>query len=599
MMNFKNYFIILIVLFSTAGFTKNSIPEWAKGAVWYQILPERYLNANTSNDPVKERVVGKDVKDWQVHPWASDWYKLQIWEIDRGLDFNDLILERRYGGDIFGVIEKLKYLKELGVDVIYLNPIFEAPSIRKNDVSTFHHVDNNFGADRDGDWDKIISEKDDPKTWTLTKSDEAFLELVEKAHDIEMKIVIEVDFNYCGREFWAFKDLEENQQNSAYKDWFEVISWDDPATPDTIEFDYKSWQNDGRLPLFKKDKGVLAEPVKKYIFDITRRWMDPNSDRITSDGIDGWFINSAEELSVEFWKEWNQLVKSLNPEALTVAEFRTEQPDWITKNNFDSITNYSLAKTIRNFFVDPNNKIAVAEFNEQLESLRKVYPEEINHTLINLINSHKTGRLSSLLLNPDRSYSNGTNSNNNHDHSYDPGKPNKQHLQIQQLIVLFQLTYIGAPMIIFGDECGMWRGENIDYLKPMLWKEFVFENETYNTVNPDLNEEVEVVFNQELYNHYQLLNKIRHENPALQKGDFKSLIMDDQKNIYAFLRKFENDEVCVILNNSENKQIIDFTTPWKNSTKVKDLLNGRKYNTKDGKIKLDLKKKWGVILVKD
>ncbi|MFQ5752142.1 MAG: alpha-amylase family glycosyl hydrolase, partial [bacterium] len=415
-MNLKYCLTILILFVTTSVLARDPIPEWAKGAVWYQILPERFRNTNPYNDPTKERVVGKKVQDWQIHPWASDWYKLQIWEANRGLDFYDLVSDRRYGGDLLGVIEKLRYLKGLGVDVIYLSPVFESPSILKYDVSTFHHIDNNFGSDRDGDWDKIISEKEDAETWTLTSADKVFLDLIAKAHELDMKIVIEAQCNFCGREFWAFKDLEENQQNSAYKDWFEVLNWDDPATPDTIEFEYKSWHNNKSRPVFKKDKTNLVEPVKKYLFDVTRRWMDPNGDRDPLDGIDGWFINSAEEMSSEFWQEWHTLVKSINPQVLTVAEFLSEAPAWMDENNFDVVTNYALASLMQNFFIDQNLKSGISEFNEKLAKLRTAYPEERNLCLLNLIDSHRTNRLASMFTNSDESHNHDTISSNHHNY---------------------------------------------------------------------------------------------------------------------------------------------------------------------------------------
>ena len=117
----------------------------------------------------------------------------------------------------------------LGVDVILLNPVFESSSVLKYDAVTLHHVDNNFGTKRKEDWEKIQSEREDPSTWTLSTSDEVFLELIERAHKLDIKIVIEAQFTYCSSDFWAFKDLTENQQDSPYSDWFDVLSWDDPA----------------------------------------------------------------------------------------------------------------------------------------------------------------------------------------------------------------------------------------------------------------------------------------------------------------------------------------------------------------------------------
>jgi glycosidase len=585
----------LIFTFSTL-FAQDASLDWAKGAVWYQIFPERFRNANPDNDPVKERVFDDEASDWQVHPWTSDWYKLQPWEAARNLDFYSVVFDRRYGGDLIGVIEKLPYLKELGVDVIYFNPIFEAPSLHKYDTTTYHHVDNNFGYDRDGDWQAIQSEKEDPSTWTFTKADQVFLELISKAHELGIRIVIDGVFNHSGRSFWAFQDVIEKQQDSDYKDWFEIIRWDDPSTPDTNEFDYKSWWGFKSLPEFKEDQDGLVEPVKNYIFAITRRWMDPNGDGDPSDGIDGWRLDVAQDVKPKFWEEWNELVKSINPNAITIGEIWNEAPEWITKKRFDAVMNYPLAYVMVDFFVDNKTKISVAEFDQRLKRLRNIYPEDTNHILMNLIDSHDTDRIASMIKNPDRNYNQKAGVRDNP--KYDPRKPNEEERRVQKLLAIFQLTYMGAPMIYYGDEAGMWGGKDPDDRKPMLWKEFIYENESYRTVLPDLEDQDENVFDPGLYNHYKKLIKIRHENQAIQRGVVNTRMIDNENSIYAYSRKYQEDEIIIILNNGTDKQGIAFATLWENGTKVKDLLNDNSHEVKDGLIKLSIDKKWAAVLAK-
>ena len=131
------------------------IPQWAKEVVWYQIFPERFCNGDTKNDPTIETLYGSwphdTNSDWQVHPWTSDWYELQPYEKNNGKDIWYNLQRRRYGGDLQGIINKLDYIKELGIGAIYLNPVFEAPSLHKYDGATFHHIDPNFGPDPEGD----------------------------------------------------------------------------------------------------------------------------------------------------------------------------------------------------------------------------------------------------------------------------------------------------------------------------------------------------------------------------------------------------------------------------------------------------------------
>ncbi|RMF60411.1 MAG: alpha-amylase, partial [Calditrichaeota bacterium] len=308
---------------------------WAQGAVWYQIFPERFRNGWTGNDPIKERVVGDRAWEWHVHPWTADWYKMQDWEKARSDRFYDVVFYRRFGGDLVGVVQKLDYLKELGIDAIYFNPIFEAPSLHKYDATTYHHVDNNFGYNREGDWQAIQAEKDDPSTWSFTSADSVFLDLIVQAHKRNIKIVIDGVFNHCGDTFWAFRDVVEKQQKSRYRSWFDVTRWDDPATPDTNEFDYKSWWGFKAHPEFREDENGLVEPVKRYIFNITKRWMDPNGDGDPSDGIDGWRLDVIQDVAPAFWEEWYRLVKSINPDAITIGEIWDKAPDWIQHKRID------------------------------------------------------------------------------------------------------------------------------------------------------------------------------------------------------------------------------------------------------------------------
>jgi glycosidase len=194
------------------------VPEWAKGIVWYQIFPERFANGDPTNDPEPEKTfINTDsIPDgWKIKEWTSNWFAQDKWEKNLGGNLSDHLYERRYGGDIQGIIDHLDYLKELGIGAIYLNPIFEAASLHKYDGSTFHHIDVNFGPDPEGDRELIESETpDDPSTWKWTKADKLFLELVEKVHSKDMKIIIDGVFNHTGVQFWAFQDILEKTQST-------------------------------------------------------------------------------------------------------------------------------------------------------------------------------------------------------------------------------------------------------------------------------------------------------------------------------------------------------------------------------------------------
>ncbi len=241
---------------------QSAVPEWAKKAVWYQIFPERFRNGDRANDPTAiDAQAGNPL--WRVSPWTSDWYEIQPWEKsgesrDAALvgkvsnKFYDVVFDRRYGGDLEGVIDELPYLRELGINALYFNPVFESPSLHKYNTASYAHIDHNFGPDPTGDL-KIMSEENpnDPSTWKWTSADMEFLKLVKEAHGMGMKVIIDGVFNHVGTDFWAFRDVKKNQQKSKYKDWFVIKSWTDSAKG--TKFDYAGWWGVKSLPIFRKD----------------------------------------------------------------------------------------------------------------------------------------------------------------------------------------------------------------------------------------------------------------------------------------------------------------------------------------------------------
>lgn len=285
-----NRFLLYLIILSYNILSQSQPPEWSKGIVWYQIFPERFANADTLNDPTPQKVFANSniiPKDWRITNWTDNWFKKSDWEIMLGGKFRDHLFERRYGGDIQGIISKLDYLKDLGVEAIYLNPVFEAVSLHKYDASSYHHIDVNFGPDPQSDVNLIESEiPQDTSTWKWSEADKLFLKLIDEVHKRGMKIIIDGVFNHVGIQFWAFQDLIIKQRNSIYKDWFIVKQFDNPETP-LNEFDYKGWWNIKFLPEFNRSENDLNKEVKEYIFNSVKRWMDPNSDGNPSDGIDG------------------------------------------------------------------------------------------------------------------------------------------------------------------------------------------------------------------------------------------------------------------------------------------------------------------------
>lgn len=429
-----------------------AVPEWAKDAVWYQIFPERFRNGDVNNDPTVNDVWLATKRAWKLSRWGGDWYALQEWERSTGKAFYDIAFDRRYGGDLAGIIEKLDYLQDLGITAIYFNPLFDSPSLHKYDASSYHHIDANFGPDPNGDRALIRGETDAPSSWSWTSADRLFLELVREAHRRGIRIILDGVFNHCGIRFWAFEDVRKNQQKSPYAEWFDVVSWDDPGTP-ADEFDYKAWWGFKLHPEFREDENGFLPAVRDHFFAITRRWMDPNGDGDPSDGIDGWRLDVANDVSHIFWKQWRTVVKGINADAYIVGEIWDDAANWLQGDQFDAVMNYRFSRAVVRFFIDTDERqLSVSEFDEELRDIRSAYPLEVNYVLQNLIDSHDTDRLGSMIVNPNRTFDDRANPRQNPD--YDVRKPTATERQIHRLILLFQMTALGAPMLYYGDEAG-------------------------------------------------------------------------------------------------------------------------------------------------
>lgn len=567
-------------------------PEWAKDAIWYQIFPERFRNGDPKNDPTLQELEMPANREWHVSPWTSDWYRLQTWEAAHSPKFYENVFDRRYGGDLEGVIEKLDYLSDLGITAIYFNPVFEAFSLHKYDASTYHHIDNNFGPDSKGDLTIIRNETDDPTTWRRTAADSVFLHLIKEAHKRGIKIILDGVFNHSGTRFWAFQDVMKNQQRSRYAEWYDIVRWDDPSTPEN-EFDHKGWWGYKPLPEFHEDESGFVPAVKQYFFNITKRWMDPNGDGDPSDGIDGWRLDVANDVSHVFWKEWRKVVKSINPEAYIVGEIWDDASKWLTGDEFDAVMNYRFSRAAVKFFINSGEmKYSVTEFDNELAGQRRSYPEEVNYALQNLIDSHDTDRLASMIINPNRDYDRKAGLRDNPD--YDVRKPDEDARRVQKLMALFQMTYLGAPMIYYGDEAGMWGADDPDDRKPMAWPDLVYENESSHPIPGKTRPSDEVKFDSELLAYYKKLVAIRNNLPALRRGTFKTFLVDNANDVYAFQREYEGRQVIVFLNNSVSRQEVRIAADGLYA----EQLSGLEFHSSGGTLRVSLEPKSGIIAVK-
>lgn len=537
------------------------VPAWVVDAVFYQIFPERFRNGDAANDPTRESLEPSDVSEkWAITPWTGDWYERADWEQEIGNDFFESgVFHRRYGGDLQGVLDKLDYLEDLGINAIYFNPVFYGRSLHKYDGASMHHIDPYFGPDPSGDLELIATETSDPKSWKWTAADKLFLDLVQQVHKRNMRLIIDGVFNHTGRDFFAFADLREKQQESQYVDWYIVQSFDNPETPQN-EFRYKSWWGIDTLPEFADDfdRSDLHAGPKKYIFDVTRRWMDPDGDGDPADGIDGWRLDVANEVPSGFWKDWNSLVRELNPDAYTVGEFWGDATKHLIDGRFSATMNYhGFAYLVKGFLID--GRLTAHDFGMQLRQRMEEYPRPMRFALQNLIDSHDTDRVASMIVNANNDnyrqadrfdYDVSEVVTPRYNLAYSVEAPDNRDRQIQRMVALMQMTFVGAPMIYYGTESGMWGADDPCDRQAMVWADLQYTPQTKDPRNRNRKDNP-IEFDQELFDFFRSVVQLRHDNSALRNGSFEVVAYDDDAMFIAFRRTSDEGSLIVAINRGE------------------------------------------------
>jgi cyclomaltodextrinase len=536
------------------------VPEWVADAVFYQIFPERFANGDSRNDPTRDSLEGPESvpQSWKLSPWTGDWYGRADWEKELGPNFFDNgVFHRRYGGDLQGVINRLGYLEELGITAIYFNPVFYARSLHKYDGNSFHHIDPHFGPDPAGDFALMAKETSDPQTWHWTAADKLFLELLRQAHARGIRVIIDGVFNHTGRDFFAFANLREKQADSPYTDWYVVQSLDDPATPQN-EFRYRGWWGIDTLPEFANDKSGhdLHAGPKQYVFDVTTRWMDPDGNGDPSDGIDGWRLDVATEVPSGFWRDWHELVREINRDAYTVAEVWDDATNFLRDAGFTATMNYyAFSFPTKGYLID--DVLTPSQAVLQLSGRRTAYSEPMQRALLNMMDSHDTDRLASMIVNAGRrpyeqpsrfDYDVGVSPRYFKD--YDVRKPTAAERRVERLVALMQMTYVGAPMLYYGTEAGMWGGDDPCDRKPMIWPEFSYDPQLEDPAGKSRAPET-VEFDNSLFGFYRAAIELRKRYPALRRGTIEFLQADDKAHFLAYQRADEKDTFLVGFNRGD------------------------------------------------
>jgi len=548
------------------------VPRWAQEAVWYQVFVERFRNGDPANDPTLRDMEGSwphlQPEGWAPTPWGWDWYAQEPWAEATGEPFYTTVQLRRYGGDFQGVLDRLDDLRDLGVTALYLNPVNDAPSLHKYDARAYHHMDRNFGPDPRGDEARAAAEDPaDPATWTLTAADSLFLVLVDEVHRRGMRVIVDFSWNHTGVAFWAWRDVLANQEASAYAGWYEIERFDDPATPDTSEFAYRGWAGVRELPELRKEgrpegathgaiEGTLVAPVREHVFAATRRWMDPNGDGDPSDGVDGFRLDVAEMVPLGFWREYRRFVRGINPEVYLVGEVWWERwPDrmydpapWLQGDVFDAVMNYRWYAPTRSFFAQAPPHFTASGLMAALDSVARGIPADHLKAMMNLTASHDTPRFATSIHNPGR-YKAGVNPRDNPDYRLD--RPDARTRRLQELILVQQFTWVGAPHVWNGDEVGMWGADDPDPRKPLVWPDLEYRPEASDPfgrarrpdpVAPDL----------ELRGVYRDLIALRKAHLALfVDGEARTLLADDAGRVLAYQRVLGDERAVVAFNASE------------------------------------------------
>ena len=307
-----------------------TVPYWVQDAVFYQIFPDRFANGDVRNDPPN------------VDAWGS---KPTIWNF--------------MGGDLRGVIQKFDYLLDLGATALYFNPIFQATSNHRYNISDYYRIDPKLG------------EMDD------------FRALLEVAHRNDVRVILDGVFNHCGRGFFAFNDVLENREHSPYQDWFHIRGFPLKAYETEQPPNYKTWWDFRSLPKFNTDNPA----VREFIFGVARYWIEQ--------GADGWRLDVPNEIDDDtFWAEFRHVVKSANREAYLLGEIWDRDPRWVGEHHFDGLMNYPLRDALLRFL---RGEDTACGFADQVEGLLDDYPREHVHAMFVPLGSHDTERVMTLL----------------------------------------------------------------------------------------------------------------------------------------------------------------------------------------------------------
>ena len=534
-----------------------STPAWAKGAVMYQIFVDRFCNGDPSNDVEDGEYVyiGEPVckvKDWNEFPAAMD-------------------IRRFHGGDLQGVLDKLDYLEELGVEVIYFNPLFVSPSNHKYDIQDYDYIDPHYGVIiEDGGEVLPEGEKDNTRATKYQKrtgdirnleaSNRLFAKLVEEMHTRGMRVILDGVFNHCGS-FNKWMDRERIYEpqpeyekgayvsaQSPYRDFFHFFDEREEAWP--YNKNYDGWWGHDTLPkLNYEDSPTLEE----YILNIGKKWVSPPYNA------DGWRLDVAADLGYSneynhiFWENFRKDVKSANPQALILAEHYGDPGEWLQGDEWDSVMNYDAFMEPLTWFLTGMEKHS-DERRTDLWGNADNFVNTMNHFMASMLTPSLQVAMNEL---------------SNHDHSRFLTRTNHIVGRVAQLgskaaeeginlavmreAVAVQMTWVGAPTVYYGDEAGVCGFTDPDSRRTYPWGQE----------------------NRELVEFHKEMIRIHKREKPLRTGSLKMLSWSS--NVLAYARFQEGEQIIVVLNNS--KELKEVTIPvWQAEVPMKGKMERLMYS---------------------
>ncbi len=505
------------------------VPAWARDAVYYQIFPDRFRNGDPANDPVVGRDRYRSGGIEKHSNWLDKPFRPGTGDGSDGFHNNDF-----YGGDLAGIIAKLDDLQQLGVNTLYLTPIFKAPSNHKYDTADYKTIDPAFGSEAD------------------------FVKLTQEAARRGMRILPDTSFNHVGSdspyfdrygnwpELGAFEGGKPNPA-SPYASWFRFdLSQSDP------DKQYRHW---GGPDLPEIDKSAPA--FRAYAFgdrdSVSKKWLDL--------GAAGWRMDVAPWVPDDFWRDWRAAVKRHKPEALTLAETWFDSSKYFVGDMFDSTMNY----IFRNAVLDYAAGGKAEHLATQLEHLREAYPPQALFALMNLVSSHDVARAAHVL--------------GWHDEPADsaPARLARQRLLLATFI---QMTQPGAPLIYYGDEVGMTGGDD------------PFNRGTYPW--PDLGGQPDLALREQ----FRQLIALRKQNPILRHGAAGPVRALDAHVTLSTRSLGRQRAWVLSNNSAQARQVELRDAAWQGAgARLQDLASGERWQARGGKLSISVPPMAGRVLV--